>query len=128
VALHRCVECGTASDCAPGKTCHAGHCAIPCTAATVATACALTPPPRCDDGICAQCDDSSGCATSPAGHVCLDGAKICVACKADAQCTAAGAPRCDVVTHKCVQCQANVDCPAATPLCDPSVGACRATP
>jgi Cys-rich repeat protein len=121
LALHRCVECGVATDCGSGGVCRAGRCATSCT--TSAT-CPLSAN-ICDDSICAQCDDGKGCAGSPAGPICFD--HFCGACKDDTTCSGA-TPRCDPVTRDCVQCRTNADCPSGRPLCDVAVGSCAALP
>jgi hypothetical protein len=120
-ALHRCVECGVASDCPNGGVCRAGHCATPCAAAAACPASA----PICDDAACGQCDDGVGCTGSPAGPICF--AHLCGECKDDTACSAP-MPRCDPVTHDCVQCRQNADCASPRPLCDVTIGTCVALP
>jgi hypothetical protein len=121
LALHRCVECGVATDCGAGRVCRAGRCATSCVTAATCPASAQI----CDDGACGQCDDGRGCAGSPAGPICFE--HVCGVCADDTACGGA-TPRCDPVTHDCVECQANADCPSARPMCDVSVGSCVALP
>jgi hypothetical protein len=119
LALHRCVECGVATDCGSTGVCRAGRCATPCTAGCPASS------PICDDAVCSQCDDGRGCAGSAAGPICFE--HVCGACSTDANCGGA-TPRCDPVTRDCVQCGTNADCTSARPLCDVAVGTCAALP
>ena len=116
VALHRCVPCGVASDCAANQTCRSERCVTLCTGGCPASA------PRCDDSVCGQCDTDDGvlCTSANATH-CYQ--HSCVACLADDDCGGA-TPRCDMVTKSCVQCQANADCSSSTPFCDLGAGLC----
>lgn len=119
LALLHCVECGVAADCPVDAACRRGHCAVACGTGCPSSA------PKCEDGLCVECDDGAGCVGSPAGAVCVD--NVCAGCATAADCR--GAARvCDPVRHQCVECQQHTDCPIARPLCDPDSAVCVATP
>src|SRR5262249_30829426 len=61
---------------------------------------------RFDDLSTGPCKTDPDCVL-PSLH-CNGGA--CVACTADAHCTAAGFPRCDMALHRCVECGVSADC------------------
>jgi hypothetical protein len=116
LAVHRCVACGVASDCAANQTCKSERCVTLCAGGCPASA------PRCDDSVCGDCDTDDGvkCTSVTASH-CYE--HSCVACLADGDCGGA-TPRCDVVTNACVQCQTDGDCTAGAPFCDLDRGTC----
>jgi len=118
MALHRCVACGAASDCAASQTCKSERCVTLCSAGCPASA------PRCDDSVCGECDTDDGalCPSATASH-CYQ--HSCVACLVDGDCGGA-TPRCDAVTKSCVQCQTDPDCPSGAPFCDLTNGTCVA--
>jgi hypothetical protein len=116
LALHRCVQCGVASDCAANQACRSERCVTLCTGGCPASM------PRCDDSICGQCDTDDGVpCTSAATPHCSE--HLCVGCLGDGDCSGA-TPKCDVVTASCVQCQSDTDCPSNAPYCDVGAGMC----
>lgn len=56
-----------------------------------------------------HCDPSSG---------------ACVPCAEDRHCTSGDQNRCDLVSHRCVECRANADC-EPDEMCDPTTRRCR---
>lgn len=73
--------------------------------------------PRCEGGACrATCATSADCALG----VCDTAADVCVECLDKTHCSLGEV--CDA--RACVAgCEVDLDCPAATPACDPAVGA-----
>ena len=116
LALHRCVQCGVATDCAANQTCKSERCMTLCAGGCPASM------PRCDDSVCGQCDTDDGVlCTSPTAAHCSQ--HLCVGCLADGDCGGT-TPRCDVVTASCVQCRSDADCSSGAPYCDVGSGMC----
>lgn len=118
-ALHICVQCGTDQDCAAGSRCIATTRSCVRTCAT-GTDCAPASN-RCDDGLCAQCDDDQGC--TGARNFCDPATRQCTSCVADAQCVTPAVPICDRTSGQCVGCLTTADC--ATGICDPTDWTCK---
>jgi hypothetical protein len=135
-ATHSCVACAENSDCALGHLCLDGACVAGCErdrdCPPETNACAADDG---DHGTCYECIDScasgltckdhhctSQCTTNvqcPDG-VCDTATGTCVQCLDDSPC--ALGTICD--EQMCVAgCRADKDCPAATPKCDPTMGA-----
>jgi hypothetical protein len=121
LAIHRCVVCLAATDCATGETCAAGHCVMTCREGTTPSTCVA--PLSCDNGVCGACEEDAACGSGT--PFCLGAAGMCVGCRTDADCAGAS-PHCDPVKRACVACASAADCPAAAPLCDPRSGVCTA--
>jgi hypothetical protein len=121
VAIHRCVGCGSGSDC-PSGACEpiTKTCVQKCPGA----ACPADAP-SCDTtkGFCVQCKKSAECTVAGVKHVCDTSNGRCVECEIDGQCTLPQRPRCDLATGACVRCELSSDCPPGK-LCDPTKGDC----
>lgn len=114
----RCVGCRGDGDCEASKRCETAihRCVDRC---SDSRPCSVG---VCEEatGRCIECLPGAACAD---GKVCSTNA-VCVECRSDADCAAAGEePRCDPFVAQCVQCASNADCPAGHP-CDPTRGEC----
>lgn len=77
-----------------------------------------------DAGPSVRCTNDVACRLSTLR--CELGAGQCVECLEDAQCTAAGATRCDTTLHRCVQCGRDDDC-GPREICEPLTRRCVPT-
>jgi GH18 family chitinase len=101
-----CVECNSDGDCA-----RAG---------------ALRDGTKCDARTHAcYCETSKDCRAGALGRPACGGAKKCVACRGDSECTPG--LRCDVPSGACVACRSDGDCPVAN-TCDGATNTCTPTP
>lgn len=127
-ALHRCVECGSASDCGTNGICEKSthRCLVSCAQGREG-ACGPVGDEsvECEEGraICVHCDRERPCSSSDQGLICDSAVGLCVQCVSDADCPST-ASRCDRTRGKCLPCLHAADCPAEAPWCDSETGAC----
>lgn len=124
--LHRCVACGTSTDCPIHQSCDpvVRECVPACNDADQNAFCPNTSI-ECDDDrqLCIACRSDSDCAASPGYPHCISSGTLCVQCLNDAQC-ADPTPYCDPVLMACVACRDSRDC-GSMGLCDPTTHVCQ---
>lgn len=115
----RCMGCRGDADCEASRRCETAthRCVERCSD--------FRPCPRglCEEatGRCIECAPGTACGDR---GVCATSA-VCVECRNDADCAAAGEePRCDVFLGECVHCASNADCLEGK-RCDPARGECN---
>ncbi len=120
-------ECVTSADCADGKICKEGACALECTPETAAADCGADK--ACRDNHCGpQCLGHADC---DAGKICNATTLLCedAECQVDADCGASATCAGAVTDHGyCVPgCATNDECSADNKICDlnPAVNGCR---
>jgi hypothetical protein len=124
-SLRRCVECETTRDCPTGEACEltTRRCIPTCRESIDCVA----PTLGCDElnHVCAECLINDDCRTSSNGTRCDRAIERCVECDADVQCPSTQ-PRCDRTRGKCTACLSDRDCTSDKPICDPSTWSCVA--
>jgi hypothetical protein len=134
LALRRCVDCTSVSQCPPGNAEHPStctsdtrRCIIGCDDSGPLCPTGGPRPFTCDDSghICFECTTNAQCAGSLNGSLCHPTDLVCVQCIT----TCPNGLICDAVTGHCVGCRTSADCPtAAAPICSPAGYTCVAPP
>src|SRR5262249_32324544 len=110
-----CVECLASHDCTNmgQPICVLGHCEECGVKADCGTGQSCYP----GNHQCApSCTSSANCPGE--AHICDTMSGACVQCLANMDCPAGGPPLCDTTLGRCVNCLQNSDCGAATPICN----------